>query len=85
MDLVEQAEVLPYCGLPVAFIDWTTAGPTDCLDEIAAIAWLNAQLHDDDIAERQSLPTSPPVRSSSASSLTATGSPRAGGGPLSPR
>ena len=43
-------------GLPVAFIDWPTAGPTDRLDEIAATAWLNAQLHDDDVAERQNLP-----------------------------
>ena len=43
-------------GLPVAFIDWPTSGPTDRLDEIAATAWLNAQLHDDDIAERQNLP-----------------------------
>ena len=43
-------------GLPVAFIDWATAGPTDRLDEVAAAAWLNAQLHDDDIAERQGLP-----------------------------
>jgi hypothetical protein len=30
--------------------------PTGRLDEIAATAWLNAQLHDDDIAERQNLP-----------------------------
>jgi aminoglycoside phosphotransferase (APT) family kinase protein len=44
-------------GLPVAFCDWATAGPTDRLDEIAATAWLNAQLHDDDIAERQRLPS----------------------------
>jgi len=43
-------------GLPVAFIDWVTAGPTDRLAEIAATAWLNAQLHDDDVAERQCLP-----------------------------
>lgn len=43
-------------GLPVAFIDWPTAGPTDRLDEIAATGWLNAQLHDDDVAERQNLP-----------------------------
>jgi len=42
-------------GLPVAFIDWPTAGPTGRLDEIAATAWLNAQLHDDDVAERQNL------------------------------
>jgi Phosphotransferase enzyme family len=44
-------------GLPVAFIDWVTAGPADRLEEIAATAWLNAQLHDDDIAERQGLPS----------------------------
>jgi hypothetical protein len=44
-------------GLPVAFIDWTVAGPTDRLDEVAATGWWNAQLHDDDIAERQALPT----------------------------
>jgi hypothetical protein len=43
-------------GLPAAFIDWVTAGPTDPLAEIAATAWLNAQLHDDDVAERQGLP-----------------------------
>jgi hypothetical protein len=35
-----------------SLIDWNTADPTDRLDEIAAIAWWNAQLHDDDIAER---------------------------------
>jgi hypothetical protein len=44
-------------GLPVAFMDWVTAGPADRLEEIAATAWLNAQLHDDDIAERQGLPS----------------------------
>ncbi len=43
-------------GLPVAFIDWPTAGPTDRMDEIAQTAWLNAQLHDDDIAEHDELP-----------------------------
>lgn len=43
-------------GMPVAYIDWTTAGPTDRLDEVAGAAWWNAQLHDDDIAERQGLP-----------------------------
>src|ERR1700733_3671601 len=43
-------------SLPVAFIDWVTAGPASRLEEIAATAWLNAQLHDDDIAERQELP-----------------------------
>ena len=43
-------------GLPVAFIDWTLAGPIDRRDEIAATAWWNAQLHDDDVAERNQLP-----------------------------
>ena len=27
------------------------------MDEVAAAAWLNAQLHDDDISERQGLPS----------------------------
>ena len=43
-------------GLPVGFIDWEFAGPVDRLDEVAQVAWLNAQLHDDDIASRNSLP-----------------------------
>ena len=43
-------------GVPVAFIDWEFAGPVDALWELAEIAWLNAQLHDDDIAERAGLP-----------------------------
>jgi hypothetical protein len=43
-------------GLPVGLIDWTAAGPTDPLDDIASTGWWNAQLHDDDVAERQGLP-----------------------------
>lgn len=43
-------------GLPVAFIDWELAGPADRLDEVVAAAWWNAQLHDDDVAERHGLP-----------------------------
>ena len=43
-------------GLPVAFIDWETAGPVDPLVELAQLAWLNAKLHDDIIAEREHLP-----------------------------
>jgi hypothetical protein len=43
-------------GLPVALIDWELAGPVDRLDEVAATAWWNAQLHDDDVAERNQLP-----------------------------
>ncbi|MEO3810433.1 aminoglycoside phosphotransferase family protein [Sphaerisporangium sp. B11E5] len=43
-------------GLPVAFIDWTLAGPVDPLEEVAGTAWWHAQLHDDDVAERNGLP-----------------------------
>jgi hypothetical protein len=42
-------------GLPVAFIDWEYAGPMDPLVDLAECAWLNVQLHDDDVAERQGL------------------------------
>ncbi|WP_345456037.1 hypothetical protein [Actinoallomurus oryzae] len=42
--------------LPAAAHRGPTCGPTDRLDEIAVTAWLNAQLHDDDVAERQGLP-----------------------------
>ena len=43
-------------GLPIAFIDWEEAGPVDRDFELAQACWLNAQLHDDDIAERVGLP-----------------------------
>ncbi|GGK99074.1 phosphotransferase [Mangrovihabitans endophyticus] len=43
-------------GTPVAFIDWTLAGPVDRIDEVVATAWWNAQLHDDDVAQRNGLP-----------------------------
>ena len=39
-----------------AFIDWECAGPVDRWWEVAAAVWLNAQLHDDDVAERNQLP-----------------------------
>lgn len=42
-------------GGPQAFVDWEYAGPIDALTELAYSTWLNAQLHDDDIAERQGL------------------------------
>jgi len=42
-------------GLPIALIDWEVAGPVDPLVELAQASWLNAQLHDDDIVERQGL------------------------------
>ena len=44
-------------GIPVAFIDWEFAGPVDALWELTEAAWLNAQLHDDDVAERFGLPS----------------------------
>jgi len=43
-------------GLPVALIDWDWAGPVDPLVELAEAAWLNAQLHADDVAEAAGLP-----------------------------
>ncbi len=43
-------------GRPVAFIDWTLAGPVDRLDEVAAASWWHAYLYDDDVAERHDLP-----------------------------
>lgn len=44
-------------GLPVALIDWERAGPVDPLVELAHACWLNAQLHDDVVAERNALPS----------------------------
>ncbi|WP_205752584.1 phosphotransferase [Cryptosporangium phraense] len=43
-------------GLPVALIDWETAGPVDPEVELAQACWLNAKLHDDVVAEREGLP-----------------------------
>lgn len=42
-------------GQLVAFIDWEEAGPVDRRVEIAQTCWLNAQLHDDDVAVRDEL------------------------------
>ncbi|MEJ2856868.1 MULTISPECIES: hypothetical protein [unclassified Saccharothrix] len=46
-------------GLPAGLIDWSLAGPVDRLDEVVGTAWWNAQLHDDDVAERNNLPDAP--------------------------
>ena len=43
-------------GLPVALIDWETAGPVDPLVELAQLGWLNAKLHDDSVARIEHLP-----------------------------
>ena len=44
-------------SLPYALIDWEAAGPVDPEYELAQMCWLNAQLHDDDVAARQGLPS----------------------------
>jgi len=44
-------------GVPCGFIDWDTAGPIDPVWEVAQAAWLNAQLHDDDLADQLGLGT----------------------------
>jgi hypothetical protein len=49
--------VLAVDELPVAFVDWDNAGPVDAAWELAQVGWLNAQLHDDDVAERNGLPS----------------------------
>ncbi len=43
-------------GLPYGLIDWEVAGPVDPMVDLAQACWLNAQLHDDDVAETQGLP-----------------------------
>ena len=47
--------ILARNGEPVAFVDWDNVGPVDALWELAQVAWLNAQLHDDDVAELNGL------------------------------
>jgi hypothetical protein len=48
--------ILAKNGRPVAFIDWDNAGPMDPVWELAHVAWQNAQLYDDDVAEMNGLP-----------------------------
>lgn len=43
-------------GSPEALVDWEFAGPIDRNTELAYTVWLNAQLHDDDVAALQGLP-----------------------------
>jgi hypothetical protein len=47
--------ILAVDATPVAFIDWDNAGPVDAVVELAQIAWLNAQLHDDDVGALNNL------------------------------
>jgi len=48
--------IIARAGRPVALVDFEFAGPVDAVWELAQAAWLNAQLHDDDVAERCGLP-----------------------------
>ena len=49
--------VLACDGLPIAIIDWDYAGPVDAVWELAQLVWLNAQLHDTDVAAASGLPS----------------------------
>ena len=40
---------------PVALVDWEEAGPVEAHFELAQACWLNAQLYDDDVAEKMHL------------------------------
>jgi hypothetical protein len=40
---------------PAGFIDWENAGPVGDVWELAQVAWLNVQLHDDDVAKGHGL------------------------------
>ena len=48
--------ILAKDGRPVAFIDWDYAGPLDPVWELAHVAWQNAQLYDEDVAQLNDLP-----------------------------
>jgi hypothetical protein len=64
-------------GWPVAFVDWEYAGPVDARWDLAHTAWLNAQLHDDDVAERNNLGTTAERASQLRLILDGYGLPRA--------
>ncbi len=44
-------------GMPIGLIDWDFAGPVDPLVELAQAFWLNAKLHDDQVAALEGLPS----------------------------
>lgn len=64
-------------GLPVGLIDWEYAGPIDRRVELAQACWLNAQLHDDDVAARVGLPPPADRARQMRSLLDGYGLPRA--------
>lgn len=47
--------IVSHSNTPIALIDWEAAGPVGIDTELAQACWLNAQLYDDDIAERMNL------------------------------
>ncbi len=49
--------IVVHDGLPVGLIDWDFAGPVDPLVELAQACWLNAKLHDDQVAVLEGLPS----------------------------
>lgn len=44
-------------GKPYLLVDWEYAGPLDPMTELARVLWLFPQLHDDDVARMQGLPS----------------------------
>lgn len=61
----------------LALIDWELAGPVDALWELAQAVWLNAQLHDDDLADALGLPSARERAGHAALLLDGYGLPRA--------
>ena len=43
-------------GMPVALVDWDTTGPVGRKWDVAQAAWLNCQLHDDEVPASHDLP-----------------------------
>lgn len=64
-------------GVPVAFVDWETAGPFDAVWELAHTGWLNAALYDDDVAALDGLPDAATRARRLASLVEGYGLPRA--------
>ena len=50
------SNVLAVGDIPRTFIDWDNAGPVEARWELAQVVWLNAQLHNDDVAALNDLP-----------------------------
>ena len=49
--------ILARDGEPVAIMDWDDAGPIGHVWDLANVVWLNAHLHDDDVAALHGLPS----------------------------